>query len=354
MISVVLKIVLPSLLAFITGLIITPFLTTWMYKKRMWKKYSRQDTKTQPHEMSVAFSELHNEEKEIRTPRLGGLIIWTSIVVVGLLFYILATILPGGFFMKIDFLSRNQTLLPFIAVIFGASFGLLEDLIEIRTKITSRFAQGLPDKYLIAIVSAFGLFFGLWFFTKLDISSVFVPFLGSVELGWLFIPFFILVTLATFSSRVIDGIDGLAGGVMAIVFACFGVVALVQNQIDIATFCFVVTGSILSFLWFNVPPARFYMGETGMLSLVLSLTVITFLLDKVLLLLVIGFPLSMTAFSSAVQIFSKKYFNRKVFKVAPIHHHFQSLGWSNEKVVMRYWIFSVMMGVLGIILAIIG
>ena len=173
-------------------------------------------------------------------------------------------------------------------------------------------------------------------------------------MGWWFIPIFILVTLGTFSSRVIDGVDGLAGGVMAIAYGAFGTIALLQNQIDIATFCFVITGGILAFLWFNIPPARFYMGETGMLALTLTLSFVVFLVDGVFLLPVIGALLVATSLSSTIQIISKRYFGKKIFKIAPLHHHFMALGWSREKITMRYWILSLMFAVLGIMIAIIG
>ncbi len=198
---------------------------------------------------------------------------------------------------------------------------------------------------------AIGIFFGWWFYHKLGISSIAIPFGGRIELGIAFIPFFIAVMLGTFSSRVIDGVDGLAGGVMAVIFTAFAVIAYSHNQIDLAALCGVISGGTLVFLWFNIPPARFYMGETGMLALTVTLTIIAFLTDSVLLLLVIGFPLAATALSSALQMFSKKYFHKKIFRVAPLHHHFEAIGWSRPKITMRYWIISVVCAIIGIIIS---
>ena len=194
-----------------------------------------------------------------------------------------------------------------------------------------------------------------WFYYKLDFSSIHIPFNGSWELGIWFIPFFVLVMLATFSTSVIDGLDGLAGGVLTSIFTAFAVIAFVNNQIDISALSGAIAGAILAFLWFNVPPARFYMGETGMMALTVVLAVIAFLTDSVLLLPVIALPLVLTSASVIIQVNVYKYFNkRRVFRITPLHHHFQALGWPREKVVMRYWIVSVISAIIGVILVLIS
>ncbi len=161
--------------------------------------------------------------------------------------------------------------------------------------------------------------------------------------------------LATFSTSVIDGIDGLAGGVLATIFAAFSVIAFVNNQVDISALSGAISGGILAFLWFNIPPARFYMGETGMLALTVVLSVIAFLTDAVLLLPIIALPLAATTASVLIQVVSYKLFNKhRVFRIAPLHHHFLALGWSREKVVMRYWIVSVIFAFIGVILVLVS
>jgi len=177
-----------------------------------------------------------------------------------------------------------------------------------------------------------------------------------LELGWLIVPLFAFVVLATFSGSVIDGVDGMSGGVLAITFAAYAFLAYFQNLMDIAALCGAISGAILAFLWFNIPPARFYMGETGMLGLTVTLAIIAFLTDSVLLLPIIALPLTVTALSSAIQIVGKKLFGPrgKVFKVAPLHHHFEAIGWSREKIVMRYWVISVVFAVIGILIALIS
>ena len=161
--------------------------------------------------------------------------------------------------------------------------------------------------------------------------------------------------LAVFSTSVIDGMDGLSGGVMTTIFTAYSVIAFANNQIDIAAFCAVLAGGTLAFLWYNIPPARFYMGETGMLGLTVTLSIIAFLTNTVIVLPIIALPLVLTSASVIIQMISFKYFNKKrVFKVAPLHHHFNALGWSREKVVMRYWIVSVVSAIVGVIVALIS
>lgn len=349
--SSILKVFLPSVFTFILGIFITPLFTKYFYQYKLWKRSSRLDNDVA---MSDAFKQIHDEKVETGTPRVGGLIIWISSLVVIMGMYLLAKVFGGATFEKLDFLSRGQTLIPLATLVFGGLFGLFEDFLEIFTNKFHMFRQGLSAKYLVGVVTLIGLACALWFYFKLGMQSVYVPFMGDVWIGWGFIPFFVLVVLGTFSSRVIDGIDGLAGGVMAIAFAAYGMIAYLKDFTDIATLCLVITGGILAFLWFNIPPARFYMGETGMLGLTLTLAIIAFLTNSVLVLVIVGLPLVATSFSSASQIASKKYLGRKLWKIAPLHHHFQALGWSREKITMRYWIVSLMSAVVGIVVALIG
>lgn len=346
-----LKVLLPTILTFIIGIVITPSVSKWLYTKKLWKQTARQIDN--PEEMSPTYLAIHNTKEEKNTPRIGGVIIWGSVIITTAIVFLFSLITPTTFTEKINFLSRNQTLLLIGSLLSGAVVGLIDDMMQINNS-RNKNAHGFPGWTFAAVVGLLGFAAACWFFFKLDVSSINIPFWGNLALGWWFIPFFVLVTLGVFSSGVIDGIDGLSGGVFAIVFAAFGVIAFLQSQIDIATFSFVVTGGILAFLWFNVPPARFYMGETGMLALTLTLTLIAFLTGHVLLLLVIGFPLVASSLSSAIQIVAKKYWRVKIFKVAPLHHHFQAIGWSREKIVMRYWIVTTMFAVIGIIIAIIG
>ena len=199
-----------------------------------------------------------------------------------------------------------------------------------------------------------GLIIRLWFYVKLGVHGIYVPWFGFVNIGYLFIPFFILVMTSLWSSSVIDGIDGLSGGVLSSIFMAYTLIAYFNGQTDIATFCAVITGGILAFLWFNIPPARFYMGETGMIGLTVTLSVIAFMTNTVLLLPIIVFPLFITSLSDVIQISARKFFHgKKVFRFAPLHHHFEAIGWPKYKVTMRYWIIAIMSSIIGVIISLI-
>jgi phospho-N-acetylmuramoyl-pentapeptide-transferase len=241
--------------------------------------------------------------------------------------------------------------LPLFTLLVGSIVGLVDDLMQIREGCDPKTA-GLSFFNRLVIVVALGLAGGWWFYFKLGMIAVSVPFGGTLVLGWLIIPLFVLVMIALFSSGVIDGLDGLAGGVMAIIFAAYTCIAFFQNQIDLAAFCAVITGATLAFLWFNIPPARFYMSETGILGLTVALTVVAFLTNTVFILPLIALPLLATSLSVIIQLGSKKLrHGKKVFLVAPLHHHFEAIGWPAYKVVMRYWVISVMSAIIGIIIA---
>lgn len=348
------KVFAPAVISFFVGLFITPFLTSLFFKHKLWKQRSRklEHTENDCDKISEEFKKIHNEEGELSTPRIGGIVIWLSVLISIMIISINAFIFNGEVSTKLDFLSKNQTLLPLFALIFASLIGLIDDLLQIKGG--ANFTDGISRKYRILVVLGIALVGAWWFYFKLGVTGVYIPFIGELFIGWLFIPFFIIVMLGVFSGSVIDGIDGLAGGVMISAFASYMVIAFFNDQIDLAAFSAVIVGGILAFLWFNIPPARFYMGETGMLGLTITLSIVAFLTNQPLLLPIIAFPLFITSISSSIQMFSKRYLKRKVFRVAPLHHHFEALGWPSYKVTMRFWIVSVIFGFIGIIIALIG
>ncbi len=348
----VLKIFLPWITAFFVGMAITPFVTHFLYKHKMWKKKAGNVGGLGDDKGTPIFNELH-KEKETGTPRMGGIIIWGSALITIFIFWFFSFFFPDELTTKLDFMSRNQTWLPLFTLVSASLLGLADDLLLVFNKGTYM-AGGMPLKLRIGLVLLIGLIGGWWFYSKLGVSTIDIPFDGILQLGIFFIPFFMLVMLALFSSGVIDGIDGLSGGVMATIFSAYAGIAFFQNQIDLAAFCAVIVGGILAFLWFNIPPARFYMSETGILGLTTTLTVVAFLTGHVLLLPIIAFPLFATVLSNIIQVSSKKFRGKKVFLVAPIHHHFEALGWPSYKVVMRYWVISIICAILGMIIALIG
>jgi phospho-N-acetylmuramoyl-pentapeptide-transferase len=257
-------------------------------------------------------------------------------------------------FAPFAFISRNQTWLPLAALFAGALVGAIDDFFEVQGR------QGLRLRTRLCVVAAIALFCAWWFYSKLGVSSISFPFLHEpLQLGGLFIPFFVAVALFIYAGGVIDGIDGLAGGIFATIFSAYAGIALFQNQLNLAAFCAALAGGFLAFLWFNIPPARFYLSETGTMGATLALTVVAFLTDTVthgrgvMALPIIAFPLVVTVFSNVLQVLSKKFLKKKIFRVAPMHHHFEALGWPPYKVVMRYWIVGVVAAIIGITIALL-
>jgi len=360
MIIDVVKIFIPAISAFIIGILFTPFLTRFLYKHEMWKKKSGKNAGLGGGGTPI-FNELH-KDREVNTPRMGGIVIWFSVFITISVAWLLAYFFPSTITSKLDLLSRNQTWIPLFTLVFGAMIGLIDDYLEIRGN-GGYAAGGLSLKKRLLIVSTIALSAALWFYFKLDVHSIGLPLEwgGNIDIGWLFIPFFIAVILAIYSGGVIDGIDGLSGGIFATMFAAYAGIAFYQQQINLAAFCAVVVGATLAFLWFNIPPARFYMTETGTMGLTITLGIIAFMTDSLgggyglLVLPIIAFPLVATTLSNIIQVSSKKLRRgKKVFLVAPIHHHFEALGWPAYKVTMRYWIIGVVFAMLGLVLALLG
>ncbi len=344
----ILRILVPAALAFLIGVGITPFVTHFLYKHQMWKR--RAGKVALDGTVAEEFNRLHNT-REVGTPRFGGIIVWASVMLCADLLSILARIYPAAF-AGLAFISRGQTWVPLAAFAVGALFGFVDDLFEVVMQ------QGLRLRVRLLIVGATLLLVGMWFYDKLDVHTVTMPFVhGPVELGALFVPFFILVGLFMYAGGVIDGIDGLSGGVFAIIFGAYSAIAFFQNQLDIAALAAAIAGGLLAFLWFNIPPARFYLSETGTMALTLVLTTLAFFTDTLgggrglTVLPVIGFLLVVTVLSNIIQIFGKKVLGRKIFRIAPLHHHFEALGWPPYKVTMRYWVVGVVAAILGIVIA---
>ncbi len=349
------KVLLPAVLSFIIGVIVAPMVGRFLVRHQLWKK--KNVSKTIDGKEATITAALQNDEQR-PAPRLGRIVGWAAVFATALLLWSISKVYPTVFTEKLDFISRNQTWLPLFAMLVGALVGGLDDLLVVKafgSNLNSYIGGGLSFPVRLLAVSSLGLFAGWWFYFKLGVDTVHIPFYGDFQMGGLlFILFFIIVTLATFSTGVIDGVDGLSGGVMSAVFTAYGMIAYLHGQVDIATLCFVIVGGIMAFLWFNIPPAMFYLTETGMLALSLSLSVIAFLTDAVMYLPIIAFPLLVTTASVILQLFWKRVFKKKLFLVAPLHHHFQAKGWPAYKVAMRYWIVSYMCAILGVVTVLIS
>ena len=346
----VLEIFIPATITFLIGIGLTPFVAHFLYSHRMWKpKGGKVAMDGRPAE---EFNRLHTH-KEVGTPRLGGTIVWGSVLLTALLLQVLWLLLPDAF-EHLAFVSRAQTWVPLAALLAGSLVGMLDDLYEIEG------TGGLRLRVRLLVVAFVSLLCALWFYHKLDVSSVSMPFhIGPLELGWMFVPLFVFVSLFIYAGGVIDGVDGLAGGIFSVMFAAYAGIAFFQQQLDIAALCASVAGGLLAFLWFNIPPARFYLSETGTMGLTLLLTVVAFLTDVlgngkgITVLPIIALPLVATVASNILQVFGKKVLHRKILRIAPLHHHFESLGWPSYKVTMRYWIVSVVAAIIGMIVALL-
>lgn len=357
MVSDVIKILAPAAIAFFVGILMTPAVADFLYRHKMWKKKAGKVDLTG--NATPLFNQLHRD-RDTNTPRMGGIVIWASVLVTILVVSLLAALFPNAQTGKLDFLSREQTWLPLFTLIAASLLGLVDDWLQVRGS-NDHVSGGLSLRKRMLVVLLISFIGAMWFYRNLGVSAIGIPGDGALDLGIWFVPFFMLVMLALFSGAVIDGIDGLAGGVMAIMFSSYAWIAFFQQQYDLAAFSATVTGGTLAFLWFNIPPARFYMSETGILGLIVTLGVVAFLTDDLVgghgvsALPLIAFPLLATSASVVIQVLSKKFRGgKKVFLIAPIHHHFEAIGWPAYKVTMRYWVIGMIFALLGIIVALIG
>ena len=281
---------------------------------------------------------------------MGGILVWGTTLIIAFFFWLLTRLGFDSAINEINFLDRSQTLLPLGVLVASAIVGLIDDLLGVWG-IGSK-GGGLKVRHRLLIYTAIAIVGAWWFFVKLEWDLIHIPFYGDFNIGFWYVLLFIFIIVATsFSVNETDGLDGLAGGVLMTSFAAYGTISFIQGRYDLAAFCGVIVGALLAFLWFNVYPARFFMGDTGAMSLGVTLGVIAMLTNQFLLLPIIGFILVIESLSVILQILSKKIRGKKLFLSTPIHHHFEAIGWPETKVTMRFWIISGVMAVLGLILA---
>jgi len=349
----ILKIMLTGMIAFMVAFLITPIWTHFLYKYKFGIKIK--STGVQGDKLQFV-NTLHADKSG--TPTMGGVIIWVSVFLFILashyIFPLVAWLTDTEFLARLDFFSRSQTWLPLFALVATGVLGLFDDVMSVRGWGNNkgggmRFAVRFWWLFGIAGAGAW------WFYSKLGWDVIHIPAIGDFGIGLWYIPLFIGVILFTaFSSNETDGLDGLNAGVLMMAFSAFTIIAFSQNKVDLAAFCMAISGALLAFLWFNVYPARFFMGDTGSISLGATLGVVAMLTNSVVVLFIIVFIYVLESGSALVQITSKKFFKRKVFLAAPIHHHFEAMGWPEPKVTMRAWIFTAVMVVLGLIIGLIG
>jgi phospho-N-acetylmuramoyl-pentapeptide-transferase len=352
----IIKIFVPATLAFVVGIALAPVLTHYLYKYKAWKKTSGKTALdgTPAVEFEKLRTTLH-AGTETKTPRMGGVLIWVSVLLVTLGTWLIARATPFTFIDKLDFLSRSQTWIPLFTLIAGSLIGLVNDIFDVLPG----GERGIRLRTRLLLVSLVSLFIGSWFYRKLGVTGIAIPLHGVLTLGWLVIPFFIILTLILYAGGVIDGIDGLSGGVFGSIFMAYSGIALFQNQINLAAFCATLAGAILAFLWFNIPPARFWMTETGTMGITMTIAAVAFMTDTLgggyglAALPIIALPLFATVASNVLQVLSKKFRGKKLFRIAPLHHHFEAIGWPSYKVTMRYWILSIIFAIIGMTIALL-
>ncbi|MBX4201550.1 phospho-N-acetylmuramoyl-pentapeptide-transferase [Candidatus Saccharibacteria bacterium] len=329
------KIFLFGFLSFIVSMLLTPLYTTAAYKGKWWKQAR---TTAISGEKATVYHKLHAEKHARHIPTMAGIIFILSTVIVTV---------SGN-------LSRSQTWLPLAAMVGAGAIGLFDDIINIRG--IGGGIAGMRAKVKSLLLVGIALIGGWWLYEKLGIHAVDIPFFGVWHLGWLIIPLFVLVIFSTANAvNMTDGLDGLAGGLAAIAFGAYAIIALIERKYGLAGFCMTVVGALMSYTWFNIYPARFFMGDVGSFALGTALGVVAMLTDTVFLLPVIALVFVAEIGSVVLQLISKKLRNgKKIFLSSPIHHHFEALGWPETKVTMRFWILGQVSALIGLVLFILG
>ncbi len=328
------KIFILGFLSFIVTMALTPIYTTAAFAGQWWKK-ARAHTITG--EAAKVYTKLHAAKHARNIPTMAGVVFVLAVALVTL---------SGN-------LSRSETWLPLAAMVGAGTIGLIDDVINVRG-IGGNIA-GMRAKMKLLLLLAVSLIGGWWFFAKLGVTDIHIPFNGSLEIGWLIIPLFVLVVISTANAvNITDGLDGLAGGLSAIAFGAYALIAVIEGKYGIAGFCMTIVGALLSYTWFNIYPARFFMGDVGSFALGTALGVVAMLTDTVLLLPLIGAVFVIETGSVILQITSKRLRGKKIFLSSPIHHHFEAIGWPETKVTMRFWIIGEVAALVGVITFILG
>jgi phospho-N-acetylmuramoyl-pentapeptide-transferase len=333
--STIEKIFLFGFLSFVVSMFLTPLYTSAAFSGKWWK---RARTTAITGEKATVYQKLHAAKHLQNIPTMAGIIFVLSTVIVTL---------SGN-------LSRSETWLPLAAMVGAGTIGLIDDMINIRGIGGGIAGMRAKVKALLLIIIA--VIGGLWFYQKLGVNAVHIPFFSAWHIGWLIIPLFVLVIFSTANAvNMTDGLDGLAGGLAAIAFGAYAVIALIEKKYGLSGFCMTIVGALLSYTWFNIYPARFFMGDVGSFALGTALGVVAMLTDTVFLLPVIAIVFVAEIGSVALQIISKKLRSgQKIFLSSPIHHHFEALGWPETKVTMRFWILGEVAALVGLVLFILG
>lgn len=319
---------------FALSMLLTPVYTSLAFRFKWWKQV--RDTATTG-EKAPIFHKLHAAKHKRNIPTIGGLVLIIAVAAVTLLFN----------------LSRSQTYLPLFVLVAAGAVGLLDDYINIRG--SGQGVAGLRSRLKFSLILAVAVIGALYFYFKLGYNLIHIPAVGDFSIGWLYIPLFIAVVVSTANAvNITDGLDGLSGGLLSTAFGAYAVIAYFQGNFGIAAFCATIVGAMLTYTWFNIYPARFFMGDSGAFAMGTTLGVVAVLTNSIVVLPIIGAVFVVEAGSSALQILSKKLFKRKIFLSAPIHHHFEAIGWPETKVTMRLWVIGQVAAGVGLVIGLLG
>jgi len=349
----IMKILVTGMLCFVLTFALTPLWTHILYKYKIGIRVKNQSVDGQK---LTFINKLHADK--LGTPTMGGVIVWISVLILAFashyLFPIIAKWLNINFIARLDFLSRRQVWLPLFVLVTAGILGLADDFMSVRGigKNKGGGMRFLMRFWWLLTIAGVGAW---WFYGKLGWDTIHLPGMGDFVIGWWYIPVFLFVIIfSAISSNETDGLDGLNGGVLLIAFSSFSLIAFVHNKTDLSAFCAAISGALLAFLWFNIYPARFFMGDTGAMALGTTLGVVAMLANSALVLFIVVFIYFLESGSAGIQLFSKKFFKRKIFLAAPLHHHFEAMGWPEPKVTMRAWIFTALTAIIGVIVGIFG
>jgi phospho-N-acetylmuramoyl-pentapeptide-transferase len=291
------------------------------------------------------------------TPTMGGII-----------FNLTAFVLTFAF----NLYDRLSMLLPLGVLVCCSILGGIDDLLTITAhdqkqgnaprinlrwigRLSSPDNQGMTARFKFAWLLIFSFVTAVILYWPLQMSDMLLPIIGRIDIGLAYIPIATLFIVG-FSNAVniADGLDTLAGGTAAIAFVSYGIIAYIQGQVGVVTFCFIMVGSLLGFLWHNAHPAKVFMGDTGSLALGAALATCAFMTEQWVLLPIVGFVFVAVAASVILQVgYFKLTGGRRLFKIAPLHHHFELIGWSETQVTMRFWLVGMMAGLFGVALALL-
>lgn len=329
-----LHVLLLGFLSFCLSMAITPIYTTIAYKKQWWKK---QRTEAMGGASSTVYNKLHAEKHKRHIPTMAGLIFVGTVAIITL----------------VANLNRGQTWLPLAGMLGSGIVGLADDLLNIRS---SGGVAGMKAKIKFLLYSAVAVAGGVWFYDKLGVNSIQLPVVHDLHIGWFVIVLFWFVVIATANAvNITDGLDGLAGGLLSSSFGVYTIISLIEGKYALASFCLCVVGALLSYTWFNIYPARFFMGDVGAFALGTALGIIAMQTNTIYVLPVVGAVYIMETGSVIINRTSRKLrHGKKVFRSSPIHHHFEAVGWPETKVTMRFWILGQVAAVLGLVIFLIG